>query len=139
MKNHGIMNTIVANIEPQAKNRNLLSSAVAIDVAVKIRTPEIIHHMHMVWVYREISAKKIGVTKKPKIMVCISEIPDLTVGGIGTSWVDSSENGVLITNPSKQPKYVISVVKQPILRLELAIFLELRSRFEPFLEMRKFC
>jgi hypothetical protein len=48
MKNHGIMNTIVANIEPQAKNRNLLSSAVAINVAVKIRTPEIIHHMNMV-------------------------------------------------------------------------------------------
>ena len=129
MKNHGIMNTIVANIEPQAKNRNLLSSAVAINVAVKIRTPEIIHHMNMVWVYTEIDAKKIGVTKKPKIMVFISEIPDLIVGGIGTSWVDSSENGVLITNPSKQPKYVIGVVKQPILRLELAIFLELRSRF----------
>ena len=129
MKNHGIMNTIVANIEPQAKNRNLLSSAVAINVAVKIRTPEIIHHMNMVWVYTEIGAKKIGVTKKPKIMVFISEIPDLIVGGIGTSWVDSSENGVLITNPSKQPKYVISVVKQPILRLELAMSLVRHSRF----------
>ncbi len=129
MKNHGIMNTIVANIEPQAKNRNLLSCAVAIDVAAKIRMPEIIHHTNMVWVYTEISTKKIGVTKKPKIIVWISEIPDLTVGGIGTSWVGSSESGVLITNPSNQPKYVISVVKQPILRLELARFLELHSRF----------
>ena len=129
MKNHGIMNTIVANIEPQAKNRNLLSSAVAIDVVAKIRMPDIIHHTNMVWVYTEISAKKIGVTKKPKIMVWISEIPDLTVGGIGTSWVDSLENGVLITNPSKQPKYVISVVKQPILRLELAMNLVRHSRF----------
>ena len=129
MKNHGIMNTIVANIEPQAKNRNLLSSAVAIDVVAKIRMPEIIHHTNMVWVYTEISAKKIGVTKKPKIMVWISEIPDLTVGGFGASWVGSSGNGVLITNPSKQPKYVISVVKQPILRLELAMNLVRHSRF----------
>tara|TARA_B100000131_G_scaffold128526_1_gene125418 strand:- start:403 stop:549 length:147 start_codon:yes stop_codon:yes gene_type:complete len=48
MKNHGIMNTIVANIEPQAKNRNLLSSAVAIDVVAKIRMPDIIHHTNMV-------------------------------------------------------------------------------------------
>ena len=129
MKNHGIMNTIVANIEPQAKNRNLLSRAVASDVAAKIRMPEIIHHTNMVWVYTEISAKKIGVTKKPKIMVWISEIPDLTVGGFGASWVGSSGNGVLITNPSKQPKYVISVVKQPILRLELAMSLVRHSRF----------
>tara|TARA_B100001559_G_scaffold286939_1_gene263654 strand:+ start:105 stop:350 length:246 start_codon:yes stop_codon:yes gene_type:complete len=66
---HGIRKTIIPNIEPQAKNRNLLSSAVAINVVVKIRMPEIIHHRHRVWVYTEISANKIGVTKKPKIIV----------------------------------------------------------------------